>query len=127
MGTLFLAEVFMKKITLRNLKHAVKAAEAAKKQPNPVIEADAKLVQDRSTTRAHFQGRFRKTTFGDFKNRLGRAYEQSEALQDDYVFNQAKEEAALEAAAVIEAAAADGVVVEEPINMPKTDEGKIAG
>ena len=79
-----------------------------------VIEADALLLQDRSTTRAHFQGRFRKTAFGDFKGRPGRAEEMSEAKQDDYVFELAKEEAALAAAAVTEAAAADGVIVEEP-------------
>lgn len=76
-------------------------------------ENDAKLVQDRSTDRAHFQGRFRATAFGDFKHKPGRADEQSEASQDDYVFEQAKEEAALAAAAVVEAAAADGVVVED--------------
>ena len=78
-----------------------------------VIEADAKLAQDRGQDRAHFQGRFRKTAFGDFKGRPGRADEISEAKQDDYVFNQAKEEAALAAAAVTEAAAADGVIIEE--------------
>ena len=82
-----------------------------------VIEADAKLVQDRGTSRASFQGRFRKTAFGDFKGRPGRANEMAEAKQDDYVFELAKEEAALAAlaaAAVTEAAAADGVIVEEP-------------
>ena len=105
----------MKKLSLRNLKHATAAAEAAKNvNPNTAIVAkDALLLQDRSTTRAHFQGRFRKTAFGDFKGRPGRAEEMSEAKQDDYVFNQAKEEAALAAAAVTEAAAADGVIVEE--------------
>jgi hypothetical protein len=78
-----------------------------------VIAADATLLQDRSMTRAHFQGRFRKTAFGDFKGRPGRADEMSEASQEDYVFNQAKEEAALTYAAVTEAAAAVGVIVEE--------------
>ena len=78
-----------------------------------VMAADALLLQDRSTTRAHFQGRFRKTAFGDFKGRPGRADEMSEAKQEDYIFAQAKEEAALAAAAVTEAAAADGVIVEE--------------
>ena len=77
-----------------------------------VIAKDALLLQDRSMTRAHFQGRFRKTAFGDFKGRPGRADEMSEASQEDYVFNQAKEEAALAAAAVTEAAAADGVIIE---------------
>jgi len=81
-----------------------------------VIAKDATLLQDRSMTRAHFQGRFRKTAFGDFKGRPGRADEMSEAKQEDYVFNQAKEEAALTAAAVTEAAAAEGVVIEEPSN-----------
>ena len=106
----------MKKMTLRNLKHATKATDAVV-NPNPntaIVAKDALLLQDRSTTRAHFQGRFRKTAFGDFKGRPGRAEEMSEAKQDDYVFNQAKEEAALAAAAVTEAAAADGVIVEEP-------------
>ena len=79
-----------------------------------VIAKDALLLQDRSMTRAHFQGRFRKTAFGDFKGRPGRYDEMAEASQDDYVFNQAKEEAALAAAALDEAAAAAGVVVEEP-------------
>ena len=103
-----------KKMTLRNLKHATAAAEAAKNvNPNTAIVAkDALLLQDRSMTRAHFQGRFRKTAFGDFKNRSGRYDEMAEAAQDDYVFNQAKEEAALAAAAVTEAAAADGVIIE---------------
>ena len=77
-----------------------------------VVAKDATLLQDRSMTRANFQGRFRKTTFGDFKSRPGRADEVSEASQEDYVFNQAKEEAALAAAAVTEAAAADGVIIE---------------
>ena len=60
----------MKKMSLRNLKHAADAAEAAKNlNPNTAIVAkDALLLQDRSMTRAHFQGRFRKTAFGDFKN-----------------------------------------------------------
>jgi hypothetical protein len=78
-----------------------------------VIAKDALLLQDRSTTRAHFQGRFRKTVYGDFKNRPGRADEQSEALQHDYVFEQAKEEAAWAAQAIVDAAAADGVIVED--------------
>jgi hypothetical protein len=77
-----------------------------------VIAKDALLLQDRSRNRASFQGRFRKTAFGDFKNRSGRYDELAEASQDDYVFNQAKEEAALAAAAVTEAAAADGVIIE---------------
>jgi hypothetical protein len=82
--------------------------------PKSIIAKDALLLQDRSTTRAHFQGRFRKTLFGDFKSRPGRADELAEASQDDYVFELAKEEAALAAAAVTEAAAAEGVIVEEP-------------
>jgi hypothetical protein len=111
----------MKKMTLRNLKHAQEKASKELstgtdrgKDIAAVIAKDALLLLDRSMTRANFQGRFRKTTFGDFKHKPGRAEEMSEAAQDDYVFNQAKEEAALEAAAVTEAAAADGVVVEEP-------------
>lgn len=105
----------MKKMTLRNLKHATKAAEAEKAlNPNTAIVAkDALLLQDRSTNRAHFQGLFRKTAFGDFKGRPGRSDEFSEAKQDDYIFEQAKEKAALDAAAVTQAAAADGVVIEE--------------
>ena len=104
----------MKKLSLRNLKHATAAAEAAKNvNPNTaIVSKDALLLQDRSRNRASFQGRFRKTTFGDFKSRPGRADEVSEASQEDYVFNQAKEEAALAAAAVTEAAAADGVIIE---------------
>ena len=104
----------MKKMSLRNLKHAADAAEAAKNvNPNTAIVAkDALLLQDRSMTRAHFQGRFRKTAFGDFKGRPGRYDEMSEAKQDDYVFSLDKEEAALAAAAVTEAAAADGVIIE---------------
>ena len=78
-----------------------------------VMASDALLLQDRSHNRASFQGRFRKTAFGDFKGRPGRADEMSEASQEDYVFNQAKEEAALTYAAVTEAAAAVGVIVEE--------------
>ena len=118
MGAFLLSEVVLvtKKMTLRNLKHATAAAEAAKNiNPNTAIVAkDALLLQDRSHDRANFQGRFRKTAFGARKNRQGRAEEMAEAKQDDYVFNQAKEEAALAAAAVTEAAAADGVIVEEP-------------
>jgi hypothetical protein len=80
--------------------------------PKGIIAKDALLLQDRSMTRAHFQGRFRKTAFGDFKGRPGRADEMAEAKQDDYVFSLDKEEAALAAAAVTEAAAADGVIIE---------------
>ena len=105
----------MKKLTLRNLKHAQEKTQSEIGNPvSAVIAKDALLLQDRSMTRANFQGRFRKTVFGDFKHKPGRADEISEAKQDDYVFNQAKEEAALEAAKVAEAAAADGIVVEEP-------------
>lgn len=78
-----------------------------------VIAKDATLLQDRSHNRASFQGRFRKTAFGDFKGRPGRADEMDEAKQEDYAFELAKEDAALAAAAVTEAAAADGVIVEE--------------
>jgi uncharacterized membrane protein YebE (DUF533 family) len=116
MGTFLLAEVILvKKLTLRNLKHAQDKTQSEIGNPevSAVIAKDALLLQDRSMTRAHFQGRFRKTAYGDFKNRPGRADEQSEALQDDYVFNEAKTEAALAAQAIIEAAAADGVVVED--------------
>jgi hypothetical protein len=82
-----------------------------------VIAKDATLLQDRSMTRAHFQGRFRKTAFGDFKGRPGRSDEMSEAKQEDYVFEQAKEEAALAAAELVDAAAATGIVIEpEPAN-----------
>jgi hypothetical protein len=79
-----------------------------------VIEKDATLLQDRSGDRRSFQGRFRTTAFGDFKHNPGRADEHSEALQDDYVFEEAKAEAAAAATATVEAAAADGVIVEEP-------------
>lgn len=79
-----------------------------------VIEKDATLLQDRSGDRRSFQGRFRTTAFGDFKHKPGRADEHSEALQDDYVFEEAKAEAAAAATATVEAAAADGVIVEEP-------------
>lgn len=103
----------MKKMTERNLQHATEAALEELKQPNPVIEADAKLVQDRSMDRAHFQGRFRATTYGDFKNRSGHGDEHSEALQDDYVFEEAKTERELAQAAIVDAAAADGVIVED--------------
>lgn len=78
-----------------------------------VIEADSKLVQDHSTDRAHFQGRFRATTYGDFKNRPGHAPELLEAQIEDHEREDVK---AAEAAVKIEletAAAAMGVVVED--------------
>ena len=79
-----------------------------------VIEKDATLLQDRSGDRRSFQGRFRTTAFGDFKHKPGRADEHSEALQDDYVFEEAKAEAAAAATAITEAAAKDGVIMEDP-------------
>ena len=105
----------MKKMTLRNLKHATKATDAVV-NPNPntaIVAKDALLLQDRSTTRAHFQGRFRKTAFGDFKGRPGRTPEHLEGLMEDHEFEDKKAEAARTAVAVTEAAAADGVIVEE--------------
>ena len=104
----------MKKLSLRNLKHATAAAEAAKNvNPNTaIVSKDALLLQDRSRNRASFQGRFRKTTFGDFKSRPGRAIEQVSGLMEDHEFEDKKAEAARTAAAVTEAAAADGVIIE---------------
>jgi hypothetical protein len=81
-----------------------------------VIEKDALTRQDHTTDRAHFQGRFRATTYGDFKNMPGRAPEMAEALQEDYVFEEAKREAEFNAAKLAEAAATDGVILEEPPN-----------
>lgn len=78
-----------------------------------VVAKDALLLQDRSLARATFQGRFRKTAFGDFKNRPGRTTEYVEALMDDHEFEDQKAEAAGNAAALTDAAAADGVVIEE--------------
>ena len=78
-----------------------------------VIAKDALLLQDRSHNRASFQGRFRKTVFGDFKGRPGRAIEQVSGLMEDHEFEDKKAEAARTAVAVTEAAAADGVIVEE--------------
>lgn len=100
--------------------HGVKPHQPAVVSDQPIadiIAKDAALVQDRGLTRANFQGRFRKTTFGDFKGRPGRSDEMSEAKQEDYVFEQAKEEAALAAAELVDAAAATGIVIEpEPAN-----------
>jgi hypothetical protein len=126
--TFLLAEVVlmkklkkMKKMTLRNLKHAQEKASKELstgtdrgKNIAAVIAKDATLLQDRSGDRRSFQGRFRTTAFGDFKHKPGRADEHSEALQDDYVFEEAKAEASAAATATVEAAAADGVIVEEP-------------
>lgn len=78
-----------------------------------VIENDGKLAQDRSTTRAHFQGRFRKTTFGDFKNHSGRNHEMVQAQIEDHEREDVKAEEVAAQAAVVEAAAAKGVVVED--------------
>jgi hypothetical protein len=114
----------MKKMTLRNLKHAQEKASKELstgtdrgKNVATVIAKDATLLQDRSMTRAHFQGRFRKSAFGDFKHKPGRATEELEAMREDHEFEDKKAEAAREAAAVTEAAAAEGVIVEdnEPI------------
>ena len=79
-----------------------------------LVAKDALLLQDRSHDRASFQGRFRKTAFGDFKGRPGRATEHIDGLMEDHEFEDKKAEAARAAAAVTEAAAADGVIVEEP-------------
>ena len=74
-----------------------------------VIAKDAALAQDRGTARASFQGRFRKTTFGDFKNRSGRSPELSEAqIEDNDRSSQAEE--------LLAASAEAGVIVEEPNN-----------
>jgi len=73
-----------------------------------VIAKDAALAQDRGTARASFQGRFRKTTFGDFKNRVGLSPELSEAQLEDHEREDAKAAlamAALEAGVVLEVTA----------------------
>jgi hypothetical protein len=70
---------------------------------------------DRSMTRAHFQGRFRKTAFGDFKNHPGRDVEMADAQLEDGMFNAAKAAGAI-TIEVIEAAAADGVILEDGSN-----------
>lgn len=103
----------MKKMTLRNLHHATVAAEAAQKQPSPIIEADGKLVQDHSRDRATFQARFRATTYGDFKNRPGRSLEYVEAAIEDHERDDQKAVDAAAKAELIEAAAATGIVVED--------------
>ena len=77
-----------------------------------VIAKDAMLRTDNMITRQSFQGRFRKTVFGDFKGRAGRGTEHIEALMEDHEFEDKKAEAVREAAAVAEAAAANGVVTE---------------
>lgn len=78
-----------------------------------VVAKDAALVQDHTTDRAHFQGRFRATTFGDFKNRSDHAPELLEAQIEDHEREDAKA-LATEAAAELEtAAAATGVIVED--------------
>jgi ADP-ribosylglycohydrolase len=71
-----------------------------------VIEKDALTRQDHTTDRAHFQGRFRATTYGDFKNMPGRAPEMAEAL----VENRDRNERAKE---LLDAATEAGVVIED--------------
>ena len=93
-------------------QHIPEVPTPAQSEAAAVIAKDATLLQDRSMTRAHFQGRFRKTTFGDFKGRAGRGTEHIEALMEDHEFEDKKAEAARETAAVAEAAAANGVVTE---------------
>lgn len=115
MGTFLFSEVVLvKKLTLRNLKHAQDATQRETVNPvSAVVAKDALLLQDRSMNRAHFQGRFRKTAFGDFKGRPGRLPEMEEAALADVAFNAEKASAAIAAAAVVDAAAQDGVVIED--------------
>jgi len=79
-----------------------------------VIEKDATLLQDRSGDRRSFQGRFRTTAFGDFKGKPGRAPETVQAQIENIAFDEAKAEATAAATAITEAAAKDGVIMEEP-------------
>jgi hypothetical protein len=102
----------MKKLTIRNLRHATRAALLAAKVSNPVIEADAALVQDRGLTRANFQGRFRKTAFGDFKGRSRRAPEVMLAQIEYLDRRETARRAAEDAAELVDAAAATGIVIE---------------
>jgi len=74
------------------------------------IEADVKLAQDHSHDRASFQGRFRKTAFGDFKHMPGRSPEFVEASIEDHEREDKKVE--LETAA-----AASGVVLEGEMSL----------
>lgn len=103
----------MRKETLRNLKHDNDAALAAQRQPSLVVDNDSKLAQDHGTDRAHFQGRFRATTFGDFKNRPGYAPEMVAAQIEYHEREDAAREAAETSAAITDAAAQDGVIVED--------------
>ena len=70
-----------------------------------VIAKDAALLQDRSTARAHFQGRFRKTAFGDFKNSSGHKPEHTEAMATNDCVDEAKK-------VIVDAATEAGVIIE---------------
>ena len=78
-----------------------------------IIAKDRALKQDHSATRASFQGRFRKTSFGDFKNRPGHGPEMVEAQIEDHEREDAKAEWALGALDLAVAAADAGMVIEE--------------
>lgn len=80
-----------------------------------VIGKDGALAQDRSVTRAQFQGRFRATCFGDFKNRPGFASEMVEAQVEDHEREDAKAEEAAKVSEIVESAATEGVVLETEI------------
>jgi hypothetical protein len=86
------------------------------KEVEKVVAKDATLIQDRSGDRRSFQGRFRATAFGDKKHNPSRKPEIGEAHIDNKLCDGAKAVAAERAEAVTDAAAADGVVIEETTN-----------
>ena len=79
-----------------------------------VIAKDALLAQDRSAYRAQFQGRFRKTSSGDRKNRTGYSPEMRDAQVEDHEREDIKIEQAAQAEAIASAAADAGVLIETP-------------
>jgi hypothetical protein len=76
-----------------------------------ILDKDAELVRDHSTERASFQGRFRKTAFGDFKNRSGHKSEHTEAMAANDFVDEAKK-------VLVDAATESGVIIEtDPVAM----------
>jgi hypothetical protein len=80
-----------------------------------IVDKDAALVQDHSTERASFQGRFRKTAFGDFKNRSGHKPEHTGAMAANDFVDEAKK-------VLVDAATESGVIIEtDPVAMQDID------
>jgi len=87
-----------------------------------LIGKDALLVRDHSAERAQFQGRFRKTSFGDFKHRPGFGPEIVEAQIEDHEHEDAKAVEANATAEIVKAAADAGVIVETKLTQDEERE-----